>query len=177
MSTSGRINLCCGHLACQRAAVEAVESALTEAREQLSRLRGTHGALVEVADERRRQDEKWGEPNHDPAVWLAILTEEVGELAEAILFAHSGGDERNRTHSADMRTEAIQIAAVAVQFVDYLDRAVLADATPAVQAARDVPVNSAGGTWPQTKRNTQVGDGSVPSRFPPSESDDTKGGE
>ena len=83
---------------------------------------GGAAALAAVVAERRRQDEKWGQQNHPPAVWLAILTEEVGELAEAVLFDYTGGDERNRTHSADMRSEAVQIAAVAVQFVEWLDR-------------------------------------------------------
>jgi NTP pyrophosphatase (non-canonical NTP hydrolase) len=83
---------------------------------------GTMHVLTDVVDERARQDAKWGQQNHDPAVWLAILTEEVGELAEAILYDHSGGDERDHTHSDSMRTEAVQIAAVAVQFVEYLDR-------------------------------------------------------
>ena len=82
-------------------------------------------ALAAVVAERHRQDEKWGEQNHDPAVWLAILTEEVGELAEAVLYDYSGGDERNHTHSESMRAEAVQVAAVAVQFVEYLDRRVI----------------------------------------------------
>ena len=97
------------------------------------RSEGLH-VIDEILAERRRQDEKWGEQNHDPAVWLAILTEEVGELAEAILFDHSNGDERNHTHSADMRTEAIQVAAVAVQFVQFLDRRALAEPAAPVAA-------------------------------------------
>lgn len=78
--------------------------------------------LMDVVTERLAQDRKWGRQDHKPPVWLAILTEEVGELAEAILFHHSGGDERNHTHSTSMRAEAVQIAAVAVQFVHWLDR-------------------------------------------------------
>jgi len=38
-----------------------------------------------IIDERRRQDKKWGEQNHDDWHWLAILTEEVGEVAKAML--------------------------------------------------------------------------------------------
>lgn len=44
-----------------------------------------------VALERKRQDEKWGEQNHSPAWWLAILVEEIGELAQAILRHGWGG--------------------------------------------------------------------------------------
>lgn len=86
------------------------------------------GILSEIRGERGRQDAKWGEQSHEPSVWLAILTEEVGEFAEAVLHALAQpGDERNHTHSEDMRTEAIQIAAVAAQIVEYLDRAVVGD--------------------------------------------------
>jgi len=31
-------------------------------------------ALSNVLFERKRQDEKWGEQNHHPYVWLAILS-------------------------------------------------------------------------------------------------------
>lgn len=79
-------------------------------------------ALDEVRAERERQDAKWGTQTHGPEVWLAILVEEVGELAEAILVHRNPGDDRNGTHCEDMRSEATQIAAVAVQFLEYLDR-------------------------------------------------------
>lgn len=84
---------------------------------------GTCSALGSVIFERHQQDEKWGRQDHDPSVWLAILTEEVGELAEAILNdkfpggAHGGGNRAVR-----MRCEARQVAAVAVAFMEYLDR-------------------------------------------------------
>lgn len=35
--------------------------------------------------EREYQIEKWGEQQHSDERWLAILTEEVGEVAKAIL--------------------------------------------------------------------------------------------
>lgn len=37
--------------------------------------------LCDVAEERHRQDKKWGPQHHGPAAWLAILAEEVGEAA------------------------------------------------------------------------------------------------
>lgn len=77
--------------------------------------------LVEVLEERVRQDEKWGEQNHEPPVWMAILMEEVGELAQAVLADKFGKDDHS-SHSGPMRAEAIQIAAVATAFVEYLDR-------------------------------------------------------
>lgn len=38
-----------------------------------------------VAGERAKQDRKWGEQNHNDIKWLAVLVEEVGEIAQAIL--------------------------------------------------------------------------------------------
>ena len=35
--------------------------------------------------ERNAQDEKWGEQNHSDEKWLAILLEELGEAAKAVL--------------------------------------------------------------------------------------------
>lgn len=47
--------------------------------------RFTEDVLAWVADERNRQNEKWGAQHHDPTMWLAILMEEVGEAAQAHL--------------------------------------------------------------------------------------------
>ena len=38
-----------------------------------------------VRDERQRQLAKWGEQMHDDLPWLAILTEEFGEVGKAIV--------------------------------------------------------------------------------------------
>lgn len=42
-------------------------------------------AVELVLEERENQDRKWGVQNHDPAFWLLILTEELGEVAKAAL--------------------------------------------------------------------------------------------
>lgn len=68
--------------------------------------------LRSIALERRRQDAKWGVQNHDAPYWLAILIEEVGEVAKAIVEGHM----------ADLRTELIQVAAVVVAIIEWLDR-------------------------------------------------------
>ena len=81
--------------------------------------------LAAIKGEGMRQDHKWGEQNHDPSVWLAILTEEVGELAQAILADRfdSGRDEKlHDSHHVSMEMEAIQVAAVAAHFIEYLSR-------------------------------------------------------
>lgn len=41
--------------------------------------------VAEVFDERIQQEAKWGARHHDPLKWYAILGEEVGEVARAIL--------------------------------------------------------------------------------------------
>ncbi len=78
--------------------------------------------MLDVLDERARQDAKWGEQNHAPEVWLAILGEEYGELSTAILRERFGTGDYEHRAVEDIRSEAIQVAAVAVAFVEFLDR-------------------------------------------------------
>ena len=97
-------------------------------------MEGMNHIFEEIAAERKRQDEKWGEQNHimcDAFItgfatdrarafknrntinksisWFSILMEEVYEA-----FAE--------TDPAKQRTEMVQVAAVAVQIIEYLDR-------------------------------------------------------
>lgn len=70
-----------------------------------------------IQSERDLQEKKWGEQNHDPFTYLAILTEEVGELSEAALHSKFGGP------AADgLLNEAVQTAAVAQAIVENLLR-------------------------------------------------------
>lgn len=73
--------------------------------------------ILDILQERQNQDDKWGEQNHDPILWVAILTEEVGELAQCALHEKFGGH-----HAEGLREEAIQCAAVAMSIVECLDR-------------------------------------------------------
>lgn len=82
-------------------------------KKQLDRLKTI--ALVE--EECQRQDERWGEQNHDDYRWIAILSEEVGELAQAILHDEFGG-----AHAGTMKEELAQVAAVAMQWLEALER-------------------------------------------------------
>lgn len=77
-------------------------------------------AVHSVLDERERQDDKWGVQNHDPVWWLAILTEEVGEVAQAALKLRFGGDFEERLRH--LREECVQVAAVATAMVECIDR-------------------------------------------------------
>lgn len=74
-------------------------------------------ALRDVLAERKRQDMKWGEQNHDPFLYLTILGEEYGETCQAALEAKFG----KGTLDA-LRAEAVQTAAVALAIVECLDR-------------------------------------------------------
>lgn len=70
-------------------------------------------AIGMIRDERRRQFAKWGHQHHSPEWWLAILMEEVGELAECILHGKFGG------HAAKNRgKELVQVAAVALAMIE-----------------------------------------------------------
>jgi NTP pyrophosphatase (non-canonical NTP hydrolase) len=71
----------------------------------------------EIADERNRQDAKWGEQNHDLFDWMTILMEEVGELAQACLHLRYGGKK-----AEGLRVEAIQVAAVITAMIECIDR-------------------------------------------------------
>lgn len=73
--------------------------------------------LVDVFDERVSQDEKWGVQEHDDYVWNAILGEEVGEVAQALIDHEFKG-----TDHKDVRAELVQVAAVAVAWIEAIDR-------------------------------------------------------
>lgn len=103
----------------------------------------TRGVLYEVLQERHRQNEKWGEQNH-PDFNEAELTdyakmvaghEADSARAECQRFADLGQCSFNlilreevmeaaaeRTDPQALRTELVQVAAVAVQWVEVLDR-------------------------------------------------------
>ena len=65
--------------------------------------------LREVAQERDKQDRKWGVQEHSDLYWLGILVEEVGEVAKELI-------EKNRT--GYVRSELTQVAAVAVAWME-----------------------------------------------------------
>lgn len=74
-------------------------------------------ALTDVARERNRQDDLWGVQDHAPGMFLAILTEEVGEVAKEV------ADGRVQPFDADAyREELVQVAAVAVAAIEAHDR-------------------------------------------------------
>ena len=78
-------------------------------------------SLIDVMNERVRQDKKWGEQNHDPITWVAILMEEVGELAQSAIETRFVGFGAHGSIE-NIRQEAVHVAAVAVAIVECLDR-------------------------------------------------------
>lgn len=81
--------------------------------------------VQDILDERTRQNIKWGEQNHDPYRWIGILTEEVGEVAQAVNGAIEGPAETVAERWGRWqayREELIQVAAVAIAMVECWDR-------------------------------------------------------
>lgn len=78
---------------------------------------GQAEAVRRILGERHAQLVKWGQQNHDLPTWMCILHEETGELSEAILHQKFGGPEANNVFK-----EAVQVAAVACQIVEFLIR-------------------------------------------------------
>ena len=74
-------------------------------------------AFRDIYLERNEQDKKWGEQNHRPEWWLAILGEEFGELCQTVLHRNFGGPE-----AQNLRDELVQVAAVAVAMIECCDR-------------------------------------------------------
>lgn len=93
----------------------------------------TAEVLRDVMGERRRQDEKWGQQNHGPMPWSAILGEEFGEVCKAGLELEFGEYDGPAPSNEDVRLlreqrldhleeELVQVAAVAVSWVECIRR-------------------------------------------------------
>ena len=81
-------------------------------------------AVYEAIDrERDRQDAKWGDQSDKTwFAWLAILTEEVGEVAEVVLQLHEATDPVFVEQKiARLRSELTQVAAVSIQCLELLE--------------------------------------------------------
>lgn len=77
----------------------------------------------EINQERTLQDNKWGEQNHKPIEWIAILTEEVGEASkEAVDFHFNKNSTTQKYQIKRCREELVQVAAVAIAIIEYIDR-------------------------------------------------------
>lgn len=72
-----------------------------------------------VGVERENQDSRFGQQNYAPEVWLAILTEEVGEVATAIQEMRLFGQTATQTGYLN---ELVQVAAVAIAMCESFER-------------------------------------------------------
>lgn len=81
--------------------------------------------IIDIESERSRQSAKFGEQRaYNLNRWLTILGEEYGEACEALNDADLHRDQHRYTkfeHKAALRTELIQVAAVAVAIIEQLD--------------------------------------------------------
>lgn len=83
----------------------------------------TWSVLLELKEERERQDARFGQQEHGPFHWISLLTEEVGEAAQAANDAwFPGTGIFNYQALALYRAELIQSAALAAAAVESLDR-------------------------------------------------------
>ena len=73
--------------------------------------------LMDIDDERTRQDVKWGKQRHDYGTWLTILVEEVGEVAQAMQAGKGWGKE---TDANNLYTELIHVSAVAAAIAEQV---------------------------------------------------------
>ncbi len=81
----------------------------------------TRNVINAVEDERKRQDDKWGQQNHNIFKWLTILGEEYGEACKDAFDANQpSADEQ--FYTPRIRKELIEVAAVAVAIVESIDR-------------------------------------------------------
>ena len=79
--------------------------------------------LLQIVKEREQQDHKWGEQNHDDMMWATILGEEFGEACQAALEARFQSIKWDRDQAKGcLRDELLQVAAVAVAWVECMDR-------------------------------------------------------
>ena len=75
-----------------------------------------------IKGERVNQDNKWGLQNHSPIEWLAILTEEVGEVSKEALEYHFHKVYKDTGQLQRYEKELIQVAAVALAMLESLQR-------------------------------------------------------
>lgn len=92
--------------------------------------------LEAILVERQKQNTKWGAQNHNLVEWVAILGEEFGEVSREAVDYHFanqpkgehfdtnslGFEDLQQTRLENYRKELIQLAAVAVQMIESLDR-------------------------------------------------------
>lgn len=86
--------------------------------------------IEHIIDERHAQDAKWGPGIPDEGGMLAVLMEEVGEVATEVLHIRA---ERPGSLQA-LRAELVQVAAVAVKMIEGIDAEMAGEPLPPREA-------------------------------------------
>lgn len=77
-----------------------------------------------IAEERQKQDQKWGEQNHNDEIWHLILAEEFGEISGDIckmrFDVKNGRDTQELERNLDK--ELVQAAAVIFAWIEARER-------------------------------------------------------
>lgn len=84
---------------------------------KLNEINGRTKVLNDINNERARQKLKWGVQHHGYPVWLTILVEEVGEVAQAM---QKGSQAYKQSDADDLYKELIQVAAVATAIAEQV---------------------------------------------------------
>lgn len=84
----------------------------------------TNDVMRDVIIERSAQDQEWGLQRHPFTTWAAILAEETGEVGKAALTVELDHITSAKDALHDLRTEAIQAAAVAVAIAEHATEAI-----------------------------------------------------
>ena len=82
--------------------------------------REQHIAVEDALSERDRQDKMFGQQDHHPAYWLAILGKQVGQLGEAVVNREWAADPKRARD--EMRAEAVQVVAVGLALIEAINR-------------------------------------------------------
>lgn len=100
----------------------------------MTKIKGTLGVLVEVLGERVRQDQTWGEQNHQNGTWSGHRQDaedakasnaesaRLGLIAWGDILAEEFYEAMSEDDDKLLRAELIQVAAVAVAWVESIDR-------------------------------------------------------
>jgi hypothetical protein len=76
-----------------------------------------------IDGERIRQDRKWGPQNHSDMKWLAILAEEFGEIAKAVVERYAENQQHDPTvFDREITLEIVQTAAVCLAWLEARER-------------------------------------------------------
>lgn len=113
----------------------------------------TGRAFNDIAYERMRQDAKWGEQNHpdgtDGGAFFAERRDYRRKVCQAyaaegtVTWRHILDEEVHEayaeTDTAKLRQELVEVAAVAVAWIEAIDRRTATQPTPPTPEANDVP--------------------------------------